>query len=270
MKLKLFKSITLFAIICFNLLVVAQDIDFFVQSTLDGKTEIARKSFHELENMYPNDPGVLYLKGLLESDGSKAKDIFTDVFNRHSNSKYADDAVMRVGEYYYVAGLYIQASNWFQKMPRYFSRSEHIERAIKLYLNSLVISGDIDTARFYSRVFERQFPKMDLPSNIIEIIQQEVSEKPSVEVHKPTEVSPKIRNAFSLQVGAFSSKENAQRIVDKLNSRGFRARIEEISSGSNILFAVREGYYISKDKANIVGSNIKSRLDLDTIVVKNK
>ncbi|MBC8213470.1 MAG: SPOR domain-containing protein [Candidatus Marinimicrobia bacterium] len=269
MKLRFIFSTAIILLISLVSLTLAQDVDFYIKSALAGKTEIAQKSFLELEDMYPNDPGVMFLKGLLEKDGEKAKDIFAKVFNRHSNSKYADDSVMRVAEYYYVAGLYIQASDWFQKMPRYYSRSEHIERAIKLYLNSLVIAGDVDTARFYSRVFERQFPKMELPSNIIDIIQKEVSDKPKSEMSNSQKQQLVNNKAFSLQVGAFSSSENAQRIVDKLNSRGFRARIDKITSGNNTLFAVREGYYSSKVEANKIGTNIKSRLDLDTIVIKN-
>ena len=34
----------------------------------------------------------------------------------HKNNKYADDAVMKIGEYYYVSGLYIQAAEWFKKI----------------------------------------------------------------------------------------------------------------------------------------------------------
>ena len=112
----------------------------------------------------------MYLKGLLENDGEKAMTIFSKLYNTHPTSDYGDDAVMKVSEYYYAAGLYIQAANWLKKMPIYYSRSEHIDRAVKLFLNSLIVSGHKDTAIFYSRVFKRQFPQLDVDGKINELL----------------------------------------------------------------------------------------------------
>ena len=73
--------------------------------------------------------------------------------------------MMKVAEYFYSVGLYIQAAEWLKKMPIYYSRSEHIERAVKLFLNSLIVSGHKDTAIFYSRVFTKQFPSLNVDDN---------------------------------------------------------------------------------------------------------
>ena len=112
----------------------------------------------------------MYLKGLLETNGEEAKTIFAKLYNTHPTSDYGDDAVMKVAEYYYAAGLYVQAANWLKKMPIYYSRSEHIERAVKLFLNSLIVSGHKDTAIFYSRVFKRQFPTLDVDGKIKDLL----------------------------------------------------------------------------------------------------
>ena len=47
----------------------------------------------------------MYLSALLETDGEKAKDKFLEVYKRHSSSKYGDDSVMKVAEFYYANGF---------------------------------------------------------------------------------------------------------------------------------------------------------------------
>ena len=51
---------------------------------------------------------------------------------------------------------------------------------------------------------------------------------------------------------------------------GFNARVTELHRNNRVLYIVRIGYYNSKNDAGIIGSQIKTKLDLDTIVVTNK
>ena len=50
---------------------------------------------------------------------------------------------------------------------------------------------------------------------------------------------------------------------------GFSARVTELHRNNRVLFAVRIGYYNSKNEAGIIGSQIKTKLDIPTIVVTN-
>ena len=159
-------------IITFSLSILpAQDhLDALIQDVLHGSRDSAAIYLPTMEQKYPNNPSLMYLKGLLETNGEEAKDVFAKLYNTHPTSEYGDDAVMKVAEYYYAAGLYVQAANWLKKMPIYYSRSEHIERAVKLFLNSLIVSGHKDTAVFYSRVFKRQFPSLDVDGKIKDLL----------------------------------------------------------------------------------------------------
>ena len=230
----------------------------------------------------------MYLKGLLETDGEQAMKIFSNLYNTHPTSDYGDDAVMKVAEYYYAAGLYVQASNWLKKMPIYYSRSEHIERAVKLFLNSLIVSGHRDTAIFYSRVFKRQFPTLDVDGKINNLLQEFEKSKTQKEqaraqspepVEIPGEYKADVTNdqnesaitsgIYSLQSGAFSILENADQQKINLIIAGFDARITELYRNNKVLYAVRIGYFNSKENARQIGSQIKTKVDLDTIVVTN-
>ena len=73
---------------------------------------------------------------------------------------------MKIGEFYYVSGLYIQAAEWFKKIHMYYRRSDHLENAINLFLKCLVIAGNSDTAYFYSESLNRIFPKVEIDNRI--------------------------------------------------------------------------------------------------------
>ena len=235
----------------------------------------------------------MYLKGLMENNGEEAMVIFSKLYNAHPASEYGDDAVMKVSEYYYAEGMYVKAANWLKKMPIYYSRSEHIERAVKLFLNSLIVSGHKDTAVFYSRVFKRQFPSLDVDGKINDLLQD--FEKSDQEKKSAKEFAPKFSTPentpvgimdetppivtidtnntsgiYSLQTGAYSVMENAESQKINLIIAGFSARINELYKSNRTLYAVRIGHYDSKKEAQKVGAQIKAKLGINTIVITNK
>ena len=271
---------------------VSQDhLDALIQEVLHGSRDSAAIYLPAIDQKYPNNPTVMYLKGLLETDGDEAMKIFSNLYNTHPTSDYGDDAVMKVAEYYYAAGLYVQAANWLKKMPIYYSRSEHIERAVKLFLNSLIVSGHRDTAIFYSRVFKRQFPTLDVDGKINHLLQEfekSKKQKEQAEAQSPEPVEPvdipveyktevpidQIDSAldngiYSLQSGAYGVLENADQQKINLIIAGFDARITELYRNNKVLYAVRIGYFNSKEDARQISSLIKTKVDLDTIVVTN-
>ena len=276
-------KIIYFITICLSFLRSQDHIDALIQDVLHGSRDSAEKALPTIEQEYPNNPSVMYLKGLLETDGEEAMAIFSKLYDTHSTSDYGDDAVMKVAEYYYVAGLYVQAKDWLKKMPIYYSRSEHIERAVKLFLNSLIVSGLKDTAIFYSRVFERQFPQLDVDGKINDLLedfeksnQQKEDAKEKTSKHAEPEGIPTKKSytnvlvrIYSLQSGAYSIRENAEFQKTNLIIAGFSARVIELHRNNRVVYSVRIGYYNSKNDAGIIGLQIKTKLDLDTIVVTN-
>ena len=276
-------KIIYFITICLSFLRSQDHIDALIQDVLHGSRDSAEKALPTIEQEYPNNPSVMYLKGLLETDGEEAMAFFSNLYNTHPTSDYGDDAVMKVAEYYYVAGLYVQAADWLKKMPIYYSRSEHIERAVKLFLNSLIVSGLKDTAIFYSRVFERQFPQLDVDGKINDLLQdfeksnqqKENAKEQTRKSAEPEGISTKQNDTngsvgiYSLQSGAYSIRENAEFQKNNLIIAGFSARVTELYRNNRVLYSVRIGYFNSKNDAGIIGSQIKTKLDIATIVVTN-
>ena len=50
---------------------------------------------------------------------------------------------------------------------------------------------------------------------------------------------------------------------------GFNARVTELHRNNLVLYAVRIGHYKSKKDAGIISSQIKTKMDLNTIIVVN-
>ena len=116
------KKIILFSL-CVYSLFAREDIDKLVQDVLSGKTDSAAIYLPAFEKLYPNDPDLLFLKALMTMNGLDAKNIYMDIYNNHPSSDYGDDAVMKVSEYFYAAGLYGQSAEWLKKMPLYYGVS---------------------------------------------------------------------------------------------------------------------------------------------------
>jgi len=280
-------TLTSLILIFISSLLSQDHIDVLINDVLSGSRDSAAIYLEVIEKKYPNNPKMLFLKGLMEPNGKDAMHIFADLYNMHPTSNYGDDAVMKVAEYYYSAGLYMQSAAWLKKMPLYYTRSEHIERAVKLFLNSLVVSGHRDTAVFYSKVFKRQFPSMDVDGKINTLLKESVhtnnssaefvSPKTSNKVGRvpssPTSIileTKEYSGMYSLQSGAFGLEKNAvdQRI--NLLAAGYDARITELYRQDRVLFAVRIGYYLNKRDAQAIRHKIKSKMDLSTIIVINE
>ncbi|MBC8310887.1 MAG: SPOR domain-containing protein [Candidatus Marinimicrobia bacterium] len=278
-----------------------EGIEQLIENVQLGKIEASLSALPELQQNYPNHAGVMYLAALLETDGDKARVQYQQLYKNHPNSEYSDDAVMKIAEYYYAAGLYIKSSEWTKRMARYYARSEHIDRAVKLFLNALIISGSKDTAFYYSKVFKKQFPKMDVDTklsqllNELEIAPTEESkvevEKPKtggildkivetlsapvpeeIELPMPTFPSKKavVKQPFSLQVGAYGEASNADHQKSQLDAVGYPARVELKESNGRTLYIVKIGYYSDRMMAKAAGRELKSTLSIDTIVVANK
>ena len=280
-----------FLIVSTSYLFPQNELDVLIEDVLNGSSDSAYIYLPTMEQRYPNNPSLLYLKGLLEDDGEKAMNIFVKLYNNHPTSVYGDDAVMKVSEYFYAAGLYVQSTEWLKKMPIYYSRSEHIERAVKLFLNSLIVSGLKDTAIFYSRVFERQFPDLNVDGKIKSLLldfknsdklkEKAIANGPDrsqlnssqLSIYKKSLNSSDLNDLnepFSLQSGAFSSEINASSQRTELVIAGFKARVKKLYRSDKTLYAVRVGYFNSREDALEMGKNIKLKLDIDTIVINNK
>tara|TARA_Y100001970_G_scaffold270265_1_gene363909 strand:+ start:857 stop:1645 length:789 start_codon:yes stop_codon:yes gene_type:complete len=235
-----------------------QNIDLYLSLIDEGKTEGVLENLPELISKYPNNPGVTYIKALMTEDGKTSIGIYNEIIKKYPDTIYAPYAAMKIGEYFYARGLYTQASKLLKNIPIKYPRFADIQRATNLMINSFNAIGEADSARYYGLIIKSMFPKVDLGiDNINE------KNKPLAQVFDFKKRRQPDLGAYVVQMGAFSTKENARRLKLQISQLGYDVSISDVESNSRILYAVRVNRFKSKNRAESIGRDIKSKIGVD-------
>jgi tetratricopeptide (TPR) repeat protein len=256
-----------------------QDLSYYVELASQGRTEAVQQALPGLKRQYPNSGSVLYLEGLLTEDGDEAIKIFQQVSTRFSANEYADDALLKQGEYLYSRGLYIQAANILKQIPIYHPKSDLVYPSIRLFLNSLLVTGDRDTALFYTQVFAKKYTDLifDLSEGKVKLAESGLSSKAPADLI-PEPVPPiemesvagddAVDDGYILQVGAFGVRANAIRQKELLESLNYRARISPITRGERVLYMVTVVGFANRQMALAAGKKLSSVLGVDFLLIE--
>ncbi|UCH09565.1 MAG: SPOR domain-containing protein [Fidelibacterota bacterium] len=262
-----------------------QDLDYYLDLANQGKVEEVAAALPQLYREHPNDGSILYLEGLITQDGDAAIEMFKRVAQLYPSSPYADDALLKIGEYLYARGLYIQATQYLKRIPVHHPRSDLIYPSIRLFLNALLVAGNRDTALFYTQVFSRKYP--DIQFDLEAGKASDTQASPSISGLRSAAESTKesegisrreregIRAAqpepeFRLQAGAFSVRENAMRRKQVLESLNYRVRITRTRSGERLLYLVMIEGFASREEAEATGRLLEENYDIDCFLVQGK
>ncbi|MBL52191.1 MAG: hypothetical protein CMG57_09570 [Candidatus Marinimicrobia bacterium] len=235
-----------------------QNIDLYLSLIDEGKTEGVLENLPELISKYPNNPGVTYIKALMTEDGKTSIGIYNEIIKKYPDTIYAPYAAMKIGEYFYARGLYTQASKLLKNIPIKYPRFADIQRATNLMINSFNAIGEADSARYYGLIIKSMFPRVDLGDE-----RQVEKNRPLAQVFDFNKKAPKSLGSYVIQVGAFSTKSNANRIKLQISQLGYDVSINDIESNGKILYAVRINRYKSKKQAELVGKDIKSKIGIN-------
>ncbi len=245
------KNYKIYFLFIFFSMVNAQNVDLYLSLVDKGERISVIESLGELLSKYPEDPGVLYLKALLTDDGESAIKQYKNIIKNFPESKYAPDSAMKLGEYFYARGLYTQSANLLKNIPVKYPRFKHIQRLTDLMINSFNAIGEADSAKYYGLIIKSMFPAIETD------IDYDDNKLSQVFDFKKTN---KNLGPFVVQIGAFSSKENAKRLKLQVRQLGHNVSINKVESNGKTFFAVRVNRYKSKKKAEEVGRSIKSKL----------
>jgi hypothetical protein len=235
----------------FSIFLHSQNVDLYISLINDGKSKGVLENLPELLSKYPNDPGVLYLNALLNKDGESSVDQYKNIIKNYSESKYAPNSAMKLGEYFYARGLYTQSANLLKNIPVTYPRFNDMQRLTDLMINSFNAIGEADSAKHYGLIIKSMFPAINAYEN-------EDNSKLSQVFDFKKKISKK--GPYVVQIGAFSSKENAKRLKLQVSQLGHDVSINRVDSNGKIFFAVRVNSYYSKRKAEEIGRGIKSKL----------
>ena len=106
---------------------------------------------------------------------------------------------MKIGEYFYARGLYTQSANLLKNIPIKYPRYTEMQRLTDLMINGFNAIGEADSAKHYALIIKSMFPSVDTKyigdkGNFLKFL-----------ILKEAKLM-----GYVVQIGAFSSKENAK------------------------------------------------------------
>ena len=232
----------------------SQNIDLYFSLIDEGELDGVKENLPELLSKYPKDPGVLFLKAVLTDDGESALKQYKYILKSFPKSTYAPESAMKIGEYFYARGLYTQSANLLKNIPISYPRFSQMQRLTDLMINSFNAIGEADSAKYYALIIKSMFPKVETN---IEDKSNKLSQVFSFN-KKTKSIGP-----YVVQIGAFSSEENAKRLKLQVSQLGHDVSINKVDSNGKIFYAVRINRYKSKRRAEEIGKDIKSKLGVN-------
>lgn len=280
------KNILIVSLICFTpILAFTQDLTTYYEMIAEGRADIVEKVLPGLQERYPDNPDVLFLSGLVEADGEKSLMIFKDLVSKHPDSEKADDALLKVVEYFYTKGLYQGTVGYCKNMIENYPESELIRDCVYFLLCSFNAMAKRDSVDYYYNYYTNLHPEITInfkpytcisnytlrdKSNMVNDMESEISIQSSnyIEGFNNQGKGDKTALKYSLQIGAFTVVSNAYALKEELEYKGYDPYIYEIKRGDRILFAVRLGSFDTKLEAEIFGEKIRREDNYDYITVK--
>lgn len=195
-----------------------------------GQEEAVKAELPTLMTNYQNHPGVLFLQAVLTTDGTEAVKIYQSVVDNFPKSEWADDALYKLYQYYYSIGLYKTADQKLDQLRRDYPFSAY--------------AAD-----------EKQPKQRKAPSQ----------EQPSI-IKKPASVE-KYTALYTVQVGAFSTLQNAEELKTRFEREGYVSNIFTIVKNGKKLHKVWVGEFQTQDEAKRFSGEMKKKFNLDSMVV---
>ena len=168
--------------------------------------------------------GQAYIK---TGDLSAAEDVFTGLVKKSKTSSLRNKALLGLGDVYFLKGDY--------------------KKAKEIYLRAGESQSDLGAGIYY-RLAQTDF-KLGNLSRGKKYIQILTAKFPSSFEAKKASLMDTKGIFYTVQVGAFSNKNNALQLIADLKENGFDAYVESVTHLGDKLYRVRVGRFESKDKA---------------------
>ena len=218
------------------------DVPRLIARVNGGETDQVRSEIPALVARFPNDPGVLYIQGLMTREGADAVRIYQSIVDNFPRSEWADAALYRIYQFYYALGFYRTAEMKMDQLKNDYPKSKYmsgLSGAETVSLPEEQAGGKTVAAA----------PGQDQPagSAVAGGVQQPVQ--------------------FTLQVGAYTGQANAEKQKLFFENLGYSVEVISKVKESRSLFLVLVGSYSSYEEAQAKRAQIKQVYNVDSIVI---
>jgi hypothetical protein len=112
----------------------------YLQMIAQGKNQEVKDIMLDLYIARPNDPGVMLLAGAVLQDAVKAMEFYNKIVTEHPQSKWADDALWRIVQFYAIMGDTDNANKGLRVMREKFPTSEFLVPATDIVRSAVGLS----------------------------------------------------------------------------------------------------------------------------------
>ncbi|HPO61469.1 MAG TPA: SPOR domain-containing protein [Candidatus Kapabacteria bacterium] len=242
-----------------------------------GKINDVKSRMPDMLAIYPNDPGVMLLHGIVIEDMSKSIEIFEKIIKNFPESEFADDANYRIIQYYILNGNTAKANKELETFRSKYKDSE-----------LLIIASDlVNTATKVVETKNENIAKEEKKSNVEkkengkkEVETKKAKEEKPAELKsvyksnneeaKPQEKSKNGKTVYGLQVGLYSNYDAAKSEMEKFQKQRMFAEIKQKKVDNNNYYAVIIGNYSSKESAEEAKIMVKNICKCDPIIFEKE
>jgi len=233
-KLKFFSLLILLSFVTFTGKLYSQEVDIvpYLKAIENGNIGQAKEALVDLKEKNAADPSVMFLDAVLKENGQEAIVIYQDIVDNYPKSKYADAALYRIFSYYYALGLYGTAQEKLKQLKTSYPTSPYINVA---------------------------------DQNLSALEKSEVKEPEKV----VEEVKPKVEEnyKFTIQAGAFTNLDNANKLIGEFEAAGIFSRLSEKIVGGTTFHVVYAGKFEKYEDAENFLQVINSRYKVNGSIV---
>lgn len=167
--------------------------------------------------------GLSYLK-----DGNylRSSDIFEILLNEYPGEPYRKEAMLGLGDAYFLNGDNQRARQWYEALLAYDTEGKFTIITKERLGRISIMQGDTIQAKEFLK---------DLPVSLLS-----------------TDFGVQSVEEYSVQVGYFSRENNAKRLVEKLVSNDFDAFVVVDNFRKDVMYRVKVGHYNQRDQAEIM------------------
>lgn len=263
----------LLILVLFSNFAIAQKIDIheYLNMVMNGKTEIVKSKLLDLIAESPDDPGIIFLHGLVLDDKTKALAMFQRIIEKYPDSDWADDSYYQIIQYYVLNNNMESAAEYLVKFKKSYPHSDLLFAASSLaenYSKESLPANNQSSAKPVNLKDYESPPAYNEKSNDDSnqmVAKLNFDEKST---SKDTIANSDNKVSYGLQIGAFANQETAQVILDKYVKQRFYAEIIVKEVNGNNLFCVVIGNYSSKQTAENEKEEISKYCSCDPQVVK--
>ncbi|MBE0432463.1 SPOR domain-containing protein [candidate division WOR-3 bacterium] len=238
----------IFACAVIPCLLFSQDIDEAIRLFNAFQFNQAKEIFNELRNEKGNVRigEVYYYLGRLSVNPDSAVRYYYEVINEHAQSRYADAAYLEIAKINIARGNFPTAIANLDALLKRYPDTEHQDEIMFWQGISHISIDDRERGEEILKTLQRTFPKSlwsERASNVTQ--KKEVTEE-----------------YYTVQLGSYRSKENAEKAATALREKGIDVRIVEALVKGQTYYRVWAGQFVSLERAR------EYSLKLDSLGVK--